>query len=158
LGAEALGWATLGLTGVSLAVAAAALWVALVALGRSDKNASAGTVVTLNQGFADAWRHFQDADGPRRDFEFAELMNTFEIAAAIHQEGSLHGVAEELIEDYLCSALEILDSDADARTRISKLRDTTKTFRHLVRFRNAMKARTEGVDLLPTMEPSWSKG
>jgi hypothetical protein len=150
--------ATLVLSGVSLIVAVVALLIAVIALRRSDRNASAGMVVALNQGFADAWRHFQDADGQRRDFEFAELLNTFEIAAAIHQEGSLHGVAKELVEDYLCSALEIINADSDSQHRVSELRDTAKTFRWLIAFRNEMnrKGRMQGMSVLTTMEPRWS--
>jgi hypothetical protein len=141
-----------------LIVAVVALLVAVIALRRSDRNASAGMVVALNQGFADAWRHFQDAGGQRRDFEFAELLNAFEIAAAIHQEGSLHGVAKELVEDYLCSALEIINTDADARRRVIELRDTAKTFRWLIAFRNEMndKGRMKGMAILATMEPRWA--
>jgi hypothetical protein len=153
LSSDLLGWAALGLTFVSLIVAAAALWVAMVALGRADRNASAGTVVTLNQSFADGWRHFQDADDEdRRDVEFAELMNTFEIAAAVHQEGSLHGVAKKLIENYLCSALKTIDADEDARRRVGALRDTADTFEYLIKFLKAMKGKINGITLLPNMQ------
>ena len=153
-----IGWATLVLTFVSLAVAVVALRVAYIALKRSDRNASAGMVVALNQGFADAWRHFQDETGPRQGFEFAELLNTFENAAAIHQEGSLHGVAKELVEDYLCSALEIINTDLDAQRRVGQLRDTAKTFRWLIAFRNEMnrKGRMQEMSILASMEPRWS--
>ena len=130
----------------------------MIALRRSDRNASAGIVVALNQGFADAWRHFQDAEDSRADFEFAELMNSFEIAAAVHQEGSLHGVAKELVEEYLCAALEIINTDSDAQRRVGELRDTARTFRWLIAFRNEMNrnGRMQGMAILASMEPKWA--
>jgi hypothetical protein len=87
-----------------------------------------------------------------RDFEFAELMNTFEIAAAIHQEKALQGFAKKLIENYLCAALKVIDEDEEALGRVSALRDTADTFSNLIRFRKAMKSKAQGITLLPTMQ------
>jgi hypothetical protein len=141
-----LGWMT-------LVVAIGSLWVAIITVRRADRNASASTVITLNQSFADGWRRFQDAaDDDRRDFEFAELMNTFEIAAGVHQDGALQGHAKKLVESYLVSALKIIDANQDARRRVGELRDTADTFEFLIRFRKAMADKMNGVTLLPNMQ------
>jgi len=124
---------------LSLIVAIAALAVALSALRRSDKNTSAGTFVTLSDAFSRAWRRFIDASEPERDFEFAELANVFEIACAIHLEGSVHGASKRLLHDYLCNALKIIETNVDARERMTRLRETPTTFEHLDKFLTRMK-------------------
>ena len=123
----------------SLAVALIALRVAHVALHRSDRNASAATLVTLNDGFRQGWKRFIDANNPdTKDYEFAELMNLFEIACAIHLDDSVHGASKELLEDYLCRTLSLIGENDYAKARLIALRETHNTFKFLAAFLHAM--------------------
>ena len=114
-------------------------------------------IVTMNQGFADSWRRLVSVASDRKAHEFAEMMNGFEIAAAIHQEGSVRGVAKELLEDYLCRALSMLNEDEGAKQMIADLLDTPSTFRYVIQFLETMKrsGRTEGIETLVKAEPRW---
>ncbi len=140
-------------------MAGVALGIAVVALRRSDLNSSAAMIVAMNQGFADSWRQLVRADPDHTDHEFAELLNSFEIAAAIHQEGSVRGVAKELLEDYLCRALSMFNEDEGAKQMVAALRDTPTTFRYVILFLKAMKksGRTDGIETLVDAEPRWSE-
>ena len=151
--------ATVLLGGPSLVLSLVALNVARTALRNADRNASAAIVVTLNEAFAAGWRRFLTTkEAFWRAHEFAELLNTFEIAAGIHQDGALRGVAKELMEDYLCNALTIISGDADAKQRIIVLRESPNTFKYLIRFLAAMKrkGKTEGIETLIDMVPRWA--
>ena len=75
----------------SLAVAFAALGVSWYGIRRSNKTTSTGTLVTLNEGFRQAWGRFLSDEVEDREYELAELMNLFEIACAAYDEGSIHG-------------------------------------------------------------------
>lgn len=127
-------------SGASLFASVLALWIASVAIGRSDKNASAATMVTLYEGFREGWRRFLKADEEGdRYFEMAELMNTFEIACGIHQEGSIHGVSRELLEEYLCNTLSDIAANSDAQRQVHAMVEAATTFKYVARFQTEMQ-------------------
>ena len=78
----------------SLAVAVIALCLSWYAITRANRSTSAATLVTLNEGFRQAWERFFQAQGAQQDAELAELLNLFEIACAIYLEGSLSATPE----------------------------------------------------------------
>lgn len=132
-------WATLVLSGASLIVAVVALYVALVAMRRSDRNASGATLVTLYESFRQGWFRFQNAaDADTSRYEMAELMNTFEIACAIHQDQSIHGHSRQLLEEYLCDTISKFASDHEAATIIHSMIDGPTTFKFLAMFQREM--------------------
>jgi hypothetical protein len=132
-------WATLILSAASLIVAFVALLVAVVAMKRSDRNASGATLVTLYEAFRQGWARFQsEGDAERSRYEMAELMNTFEIACAIHQDRSIHGHSRELLEEYLCDTLSKFANDTEAVGCIRAMMDGPTTFKFLARFYDEM--------------------
>jgi hypothetical protein len=119
----------------SLLVAVIALIVAVIALGKADRNASAATMVTLNEAFRQAWPRFLSAEGEEaKQYEFSELMNLLEIGCAVYWERSLSGVSRELIEEYLGNVLSLLGSNSDARGRIEQMRHSPTTFKYIRKF------------------------
>jgi len=137
-------WPTITLSDLiaapSLAIAAIALVVAVVAIRRADRNSSAATMVTLNEAFRQAWPRFLYAkDETEHQYEFSELMNLLEIGCAIYLEGSISGVSRELIEEYLGNTLSLLESNKDARSRIELMRHSPTTFKYIRRFLVYMK-------------------
>ncbi len=140
----------------SLAAAVVAGWIAWIAIRRSDLNASAVMIVTLNQSFSQGFRLFISAENEgAKVFEFGELLNTLEIAAAVHQEGTIRGVSRKLLEQYLCRVLSIFAANEDTRARIGLLRDAPSTFEQLSKFLIAMKrqGKTDFIDALANLTP-----
>ena len=120
---------------LSVAVSLIALTVAIVAIRKSDRNTSAATLVTLNEGFRQGWHRFLPAkDEAERQHEFSELMNLLEIGCAIYMEGSLSGVSRELAEEYLGNVLSLLEANQEARTRIEEMRQSATTFKYIRQF------------------------
>jgi hypothetical protein len=126
----------------SLVIALVALQIARVALKNADRNASAALVVTLQDSISAGWRRFlTTVEAAWKDYEFAELMNVFETAASVHQEGALQGNAKKMVEAHLCNSLELISRNDDAKSRIAKLRETPETFRYLIDFVREVKKR-----------------
>ena len=120
---------------LSVAVSLIALAVAIVAIRKSDRNTSAATLVTLNEGFRQGWHRFLPAEEEvERQHEFSELMNLLEIGCAIYMEGSLSGVSRELAEEYLGNVLSLLEANQEARTRIEAMRQSPTTFKYIRQF------------------------
>ena len=135
-------WATVLLGLPSLVIALAALFIARAALRNSDRNASSALVVALQDAISVGWRRFlTTAEAAWKDYEFAELMNVFETAASVHQEGSLQGNAQKMVYLHLCNSLELISGNEDARSRIAKLREAPVTFEYLVDFVKEAKKR-----------------
>jgi hypothetical protein len=120
----------------SLIVALAALIVAGFAIYRGNRNTSAATVVGLNEAFRQAWERFLPATGTNRRHQLSELMNLLEIASAIHLEGSLAGVSDDLVKDYLNSVLRLLIGDSYSESEIPTLLEDPKTFIYIKKFMN----------------------
>lgn len=132
-------WATLFLSVASLVVAVVALYVALVAVRRSDRNTSGATLVTLYESFRQGWARFQnEPDAEKSRYEMAELMNTFEIACAIHQDQSIHGHSRQLLEEYLCDTISKFARDDEAAAIIHSMIDGPTTFKYLAMFQKQM--------------------
>ncbi|MBX9616614.1 MAG: hypothetical protein K2X25_13535 [Caulobacteraceae bacterium] len=126
----------------SLAVAVAALVIASIAWRRSDRNTSAGTLVSLFEAFRHGWDRFLDEpDAKRRDRNFHDLMNMFEVACAIHQDRSVHGASRELLEHYLRDTLSIIAKNDGARALIARMRGDPNVFKFLRRFLKEMRQR-----------------
>lgn len=98
--------------------------------------------MTLNISFQTSWKLYikalQANDIDAQEYEFAELLNLFEIACALHLDGSFHGVSKELIEKYLCDTLSLIAANTDAYARISALKDSPATFKWLRNFLRQM--------------------
>jgi hypothetical protein len=115
----------------------------------------------LQDSISVGWRRFLTTDDVVwKDYEFAELMNVFETAASVHQEGALLGNAKKMVETHLCNSLELISSNEDARSRIAKLREAPETFRHLIDFVHEVKTRGRVTDFaeLIDMAPRGAKG
>jgi hypothetical protein len=135
-------WATVALGLPSLVIALTALVFARSALRNADRNSSAALVVALQDAISVGWRRFlTTAEAFWKDYEFAELMNVFETAASVHQEGALQGNAKKMVEAHLCNSLELISRNEEAKSRIAKLREAPETFRHLIDFVNEVKKR-----------------
>lgn len=138
----------------ALLFALASIFVALYAISRSNKNSSAATLVTLNEGFRQAWQRFLEAeDDAGRQYELSELMNLAELACAIHSERSLVGVSRELAGDYLEKSLSLLSDNADARGRIPAMFNSPETFEYIRRFLNSRSNAQLLVSWFPLLGP-----
>lgn len=125
-------------------IALIALGVAVYAIRRSNRNSSIATLVTLNDGFRQAWHRFLSAQQEAaRSYEFSELMNLVEIAAAIEWEGSLAGVSREIASEYLAHNLRMLENNDYAREKIQAAVHDPTTFKYtrLVRARMRKEGR-----------------
>lgn len=96
--------------------------------------------MTLYEAFRQGWSRFQNETDPDRSrYEMAELMNTFEIACAIHQDKSIHGHSREVLEEYLCDTISKFARDDDAAQCIRAMRDGPSTFKFLALFQDEMR-------------------
>jgi len=138
---------------VSLLVALGAFGIAWFAAQRSDRNASAATLVTLNEGFRQGWRRYLDETASdRRNYELAELVNLFEIACATYLDKAIHGHSRELLEDYLCRTLTLIAENTDARQQVVEMTEAPTTFKYLALFLSHMRrtGRTHLIELIIT--------
>jgi hypothetical protein len=140
---------------VSIVVGLAAIGYAVRSLARSCKNSSAASYITLNGEFRQAWRRYFDARRrlaartsqslPIEEWEvqaeFSELLNVFEIACAIHLEGSLVGVTADLAKNYLATTLYALEDDSDSMERLAKAIHSPTTLEHVRAFISKIEAR-----------------
>ncbi|MDZ5454866.1 hypothetical protein [Labrys sp. ZIDIC5] len=122
----------------SLVVAIIALLLAWYAVWRGNRNSSAAILVTLNDGLRQGWqRYIKASDDGEKLYELAELANILELSAAILMEKSLVGVSRELMEEYLCGSLSLIEDNESARSAIASLRHSPTTFKYLVGFLTA---------------------
>ena len=99
-------------------------------------------MVTLNEGFRNAWQRFFSAkDELEKTTELAELLNLFEIACAIRQEGSVSGNSAELLREYLDSVLGLLTSNSYICEKAGALLQGDTTFIFVRRFLKEKRSR-----------------
>ena len=127
--------------------------MATYAVRRGNRNSSVATLVTLNDGFRQAWMRFFAADS-NKDHEFSELMNLLEIACGVHYEKSLVGVSRELSQEYLDHVLLLLEGNEDTRTRIASAIHAPTTFKYIARYRAKMRRRKPTFGLLKSFPSS----
>lgn len=124
----------------AMVVSLAALAVAVITMRRSDRNASAATLVSLYEALRAAWGRYLKAEKPdQTEFEFAELVNLLELACAAYLDGGVHGAAREMLKEYLLEVLEILRDDEGARGRITRLMGRPNTYKYLKGFTRQMR-------------------
>ena len=134
----------------SLVTAFVALGVSWYAIRRANRTTSAATLVTLNEGFRQAWARFFVAEGDKRREELAELLNLFEIACAIYLEKSLSGNSRTLMFEYIDSILRILVRNDYTNAEITSLLESESTFIFIRKF---LKQKASGLSV--TVPPKW---
>jgi hypothetical protein len=123
------------LTLFSLLITVLSIAVAWRAIRRSNKNSSAATLVTIYEGFRQAWLRFINIkDDDRGQYELSELMNLVELACAVYEDRSFVGVTKELMRDYLRSSLWLLCDNQAAQERIPVMVDSPDTFKYIRKF------------------------
>ncbi len=115
----------------SLIVALAALAVSIYAISRANKTTSAATLVTLNEGFRQAWDRYLQA---QTIDNLAELLNLLEIACGMFMERSLTGNSRKLAGEYIKSVLSILRSNTAVSEQAVQLLQTRDTFTFIKQF------------------------
>lgn len=137
---------------LSLIVAFLAIWVALLAIYKGNRNASVATLVTLYEASRQAFQRFLSADTENaKRYELCELMNLLEIAAAILNERSFAGVSKEIQREYLNEVLELLIGDQYARDTIDNMLSAPSTFAHIRKFYNGKRSQQLSV----VTPPQW---
>jgi hypothetical protein len=132
------------LTVVGVLVAAVALVFTAYGIRRGNQNSSAASLIALNEGLRQAWERFLTAsDEQKKQHQFAELLNTLEIACALCVKGVFVGVSRELLAEYLFDIMEIFDSDEDAKRRAEALIHSETTFKYLVIYRSTVRKRSK---------------
>jgi hypothetical protein len=136
----------------SLVVAFAALGISVYAIVRANATTSSATLVTLNEGFRQAWERCLQprADPNTLNYDIAELLNLLEIACAIYLEGSVSGNSRKLIVEYLDSILSVLIGNSLLNDRVPPLLQTDKTFIFVKKFLRKKRA-----TLSVTIPPEW---
>lgn len=133
----------------SAAVSWTALVVALCAIRRSNRNSSVATLVTLNEGFRQAWQRYFAADA-NKDHEFSELMNLLEIACGIHCEKSLFGISRELSREYIEHVLLLVEGNPEAMNGVKSAVHAPNTFKYIELFRTQMRRRKPNLGMIKT--------
>lgn len=134
----------------SLGVAFVALVVSWFGIWRANRTTSAATLVTLNEGFRQAWARFFNGPQEERHYELAELLNLLEIACAIYLEKSLSGNARTLTFEYLRNILRLLIQDEYTNEHVGPLLQSTDTF---IFIREFIKQKPSHLSV--TIPPHW---
>lgn len=145
---NSLDWVALA----SLGVASAALGISIYAILRANKTTSAATLVTLNEGFRQAWERCLHAmpEPDATSYNLAELLNLFEIACAIYLEKSLTGKSRKLMYEYLGSNLSLLIRTPVINDQALRLLQTKETFIFIKKF---LKEKPPALSV--TIPPKW---
>jgi hypothetical protein len=132
----------------SLVAAIVSVYVAVRAIRRSGKNASAAMLVTLSEAFRGGWERViasikdlqkgPDAEDTRYK-TFSELLNLFEIACAIMNEESIEGFSKQIIHKYLVDSLGLIVGNDYARTQIPHMLTDETTFEHIKAFIKSLR-------------------
>jgi hypothetical protein len=131
-------WATL----VGVVVAALALVFTAYGIHRSNQNSSAAALIALNEGLRQAWKRFLTVtDEQNKQHEFAELLNSLEIACALCVKGVFVGVSRELLTEYLSDVIDLFDANEDAKRRAEALIHSKTTFKYLALYRSTVRKR-----------------
>jgi hypothetical protein len=121
----------------------------------SKASASAGTIVTLNQAFREAWGHLSYAeDEIRKEFAIAELLNLLEIACAIRLEKSLSPKTKKLIDDYLKNVIQALKRNPSINAIAKQLIQASTTFEFIKQYHNKF-IRQKRKRLSVVIPPEW---
>ncbi len=120
----------------SLVASMAALFIALYAVWRGNRNTSASTLITLNEAFRQGWDRLIEARDSAHVDQLAHIMNLLETSCAIYLERSLAGVSRELVGAYLDSVLTLLVKESVFSKEIPDLLNEEHTFEHIKRYLN----------------------
>jgi hypothetical protein len=132
-------WAGIA-TIIGLVFAVAGVWYAAVQFSLARKASSAAAVVPLGDTFRECRRGFFKADSDQeRHFHFAELANALETACAISRDNILFGHTKPVLEHYLASVFEIIETSDEAAQLLSKYLETPETWENIVWFLNKHK-------------------
>jgi hypothetical protein len=132
------------LTTAGVVVAALALVFTAYSIHRGNQNSSAASLIALNEGLRQAWKRFLAAkEEQAKQHEFADLLNTLEIACALCVKGVFVGVSRELLAEYLSDIMDLFDSDEDAKRRADALIHSETTFKYLVLYRSTVRKRSK---------------
>lgn len=145
-------WIALASLGVSLV----ALLIAVYGIRRANKTAAAAAFVTLSEAFRQGWERYLKAIGSPDDdpaaTELGELLNLFEIACAMHCEGSLDGNVRTLAEEYMDGILRTLVKSEETKSRVTTaLLQSKTTFIFIKRFLDEKRPETLSI----TIPPEW---
>ena len=131
----------------SLVVAAAALGISIYAIARANKTTSAATLVTLNEGFRQAFERYLGSPSLEN---LAELLNLLEIACAIYLERSVAGNSRILLGEYIKSVVSILAGNQIVGGQAASLLQSRNTFAFVKRF-----IKEKPAALSVTIPPAW---
>lgn len=127
-----------------LLVAVATLFWSALSIRQQAQAADFSSYLQLTERYADAWRKFRDAEkGPKKDFEFGELLNLLEGTCHLYNSGTIHGATREMIRDYLREVLPAVFEGEYARQEIQKTMSGPDTYFHIRRF--AREVNVQGV-------------
>jgi len=137
----------------SLAIAIAAFGLSIYAIFRANKTASAATLVTLNEGFRQAWERCLDpSQGTEAavSYNLAELLNLLEVACGAYLERSVSGNSRVLLVEYLNGVLSVIISTPLLNDKVPNLLQDKNTFIFVKRF-----LRRKRSILSVTVPPEW---
>jgi hypothetical protein len=109
---------------------ALAVWT----LEKGNRNASAGAVLTLNENFRSAWARWCDAAPDKKNYELHDLLNLVEVATTLYNDRAYAGRSKGMMEKYLKSILNLMDSSETMRAALRPMQDELDTFEHTKRF------------------------
>ena len=128
-----------------LLVAIATLFWTALSLRRHAQASDFSSYLQLTEQYANAWRAFRDSEqGPRRDFEFGEVLNLLEGTCHLYYSGAIHGATRDMIRDYLREVLPKVFRGEYARKQIEQSFSGPDTYFHIRRF-----ARNNNIDGVP---------
>lgn len=108
--------------------------LAVWALEKGNRNASASLVLTLSESFRAAWARWLDAAEDKKDFELHEVLNLVEVATTLYNDRAYAGHSKGMMEAYLKSILNMMDGSEGMRAALAPMQDEPKTFEHTKAF------------------------
>lgn len=139
----------------SLAVALVALVLSLIALHRSDRTSSAGTLVGVYDSISAAWDRFLAANSvAKQNFELAELLNRIEVACSMSLSQGIHGAAKELLDEYVESSMLAIAGEEGAAEAVRRMRERPTTFKYIQLFIRNRKRRARMGEIVTLFDAS----
>lgn len=147
-------------TVVGLSLAVLALGVAIRQLALARRATAASILVSLHESFRQAWLQFRGAAGdePLRTHTFGDLTNLVELGCAVFHDGLLKGHTGQILEDYLCHILAMIQASDEGLRWMQELQHTTRTYKNTIAFLRSHKNKISLEAVFPDTAKAVTRG
>lgn len=119
---------------VGLIISAVGFVFAVITLRKGNENSSAALSLSMTEMCRNAWSRYIDAKDERKELEFGDMMNVFEVGTTLYFQDSFAGITKSMQEKYFKDVFKYLAEDFSKRVEVKALADQADTFEYCKKF------------------------